>query len=1391
MGAKLILIFEKPKKMTKIVGIDVGTNSLGITVRDTENTPEEQIIYSTVHQFKSGIIKENNKEFSLATQRTKAKGPRHLNKVHRYRKWATLKMLIEHNCCPLTNEELSRWSHYDKAQGRRTYPTDILQFNNWIKLDFNSDGKPDFISPYELRAWLATTSDIDFSLPQNRYKLGRAIYHIAQRRGFKSSKGETLAEKADQTEENPDLKPSEIARSGKLDEFMKDTYPTVGCALFELSKNQRVRASEYQAVRSQYKDEIRYIFDFQKALHPEKDFLETILSEKKSDGTIFYKCPLKSQKGTIGKCTLEPNKARCPQSRPEYELFTAWSFINTIRFGNECSTELTLEQKDRLFNEKFIRASDFEFKTIRKWIEKEYDIDLLYSKETSKRTVNYPDDTKVEACQVTSRLKDLLGSDWQQWQYQSQKQHTTGNSKSNLHSITYTWEDVWHICFSADDEEPLKQFANDAQLDTTLLTRLFNTISAGYASLSLKAIRNINRFLLKGMLYNDACLFAKLPDILGDKWNENLIDDIKDILSRTRDDKTIIHIVNALISSYKAEEKPWAFHDPTYKLQSSDLDDVQSFCIAEIGDYTWNGMTTKEQENVITRVANLYQQFFASKERTYFKVTSIEDRLKKYLAEHYSEIPSNKLNKIYHHSKIQFYRPAQEHRIIKGDAVLSLKLLGSPVLSSLRNPMALRVLHTLRNDINSLLINGTIDEEDTRIVVEVARELNDANMRWAINEYDKRRRDENTFFANLIEDYTDEAIAKVRMLAEQSPDLQSHTEEQQERSYSKYMDNLMNQYKKWNKEGYCIYTGEPITLSQVLSSDNVDIEHTLPVSQSFDDSLANKTLCNLFFNQKIKCNKLPSQLDNYNEILRNIQPWIEKVNRLKDNIRFWRYRSKKALDKDSKDKAIRQRHLWEMEYDYWYKKVNAFRMKEIKQGFRNNQLADTSTIAKYATLFLKSLFTSVDVEKGTVTAAFRNIMQVPQKKRDNNSHHAVDALVLTYIPKAAQREKLLKLYYERQELEKVGHNASHIIEKMEQEKRLCGLNVDINPSISFLRSTVISRYSSHEQILTPAKRRMRSAGKIVPRLDSNGNKIYETDKNGELRLNKYGNKIPQARFISGGDSIRGKLFEDNFYGKIMIDGEEKTVIRRGGGIIKFEEKHIKDIIDKDIREAIQKLTDEKKLTDKNGFDRAKKEGFYIIGPTGKRTPIRHVRCQIKTTVVPVKPHAYVSDKEYKRYAYAENGKVVLYALYSDGKARAHRCVTLQEVAIANRQSKLNRIEELLPTSVTEKKKTLPLAFVLHRGDLVILKEADEPLSSLSESEISKRLYRFCALHDTDRGRLIMQHHLYSQSGDDKAKANSTYKVGDAQPLLLVSKEKQNFWIEHIDFKIEKGKIFLI
>lgn len=1344
--------------MTKIVGIDVGTNSLGITVRDTDLRHGEDVVYSTVHQFKSGVGNGKTGEYSLAAQRTEKRAMRKLNRVHRYRKWATLRLLIDNSACPLTHEQLDEWTKYNKEQGRRTYPTHHEAFENWIKCDFVGSGRPDkdCPNPYALRAWLATTPDIDFTQTINRYKLGRALYHIAQRRGFKSSKGERIKEEVsipDNAER--DLKLSEMNRCEALENYMiEHEHPTIGCALFEISKTERVRAHEkYKPVRKEYQEEIEYIFNFQTGLHCEEALRQRLLSEKK-DGTIFYKRPLKSQKGNVGKCTLEPSKTRCPQSRPEFELFTTWSFINNIRFGEGCSTELNIGQKQALFEEKFIRATDkdFTFSTIRTWIERHTGAQYSYDTNQANRTINYADDTKMEACSVIYRLRELLGAKWQTWECSTEKTHNTKNDNNKRHQVVYHWEDVWHVCFTADDEEPLERFAKDANLDLVLLKRLFNSMPVAYANLSLKAINNINRFLLQGFLYNEACLYAKIPEIIGEKCDAKLIKKLQSVIANVNRNKRIVCIANALIAYYKAEEIRWADHDTTYQLQPSDYDDVQSFAIEEIGNVTWNAMSTEEQTGIINDAAELYQQFFASRERKFFKISTVKDAIVKYLADHFPEVDPLKFSKLYHHSQISVYRPAREHRIEQDDRILYRKLLDSPVVSALRNPMALRVLHALRQDINTLLRDGIIYEDDTKIVIEVARELNDANMRWAIKQYNDKRHDENKVFESLLGDFipTDENIRRVRYLTEQSQEMQEFEANIDEIFYNLYKDQLVKHYRVWReKQGQCLYTGDSITLTSVLSGNEVDIEHTLPRSQSFDDSMENQTLCKSSFNRQVKRNRIPSQLDNFEDVLTRLQPWEERIQRLKDRVSYWRYRSKKAQDKDSKDSAIRQRHLWEMELHYWQHKVGNFKIKEIKRGFRNSQLVDTSIIAKYATLFLKSLFTSVEVQKGAVTAAFRNIIGVPQKSRNNNSHHAVDALILTYIPASAPREKLLKLYYEKLEAEHAGRNVSHIENQIQREKLLCGINIDLNPTIQFLRENVIARYTAREQVITPARRKK---------------------------------KVGTHTFWLQGDSIRGQLFQDNFYGKIRQDDDEKVVIRRGGGYIKFEEKHIKDIIDPRIREAIETLVKEK------GFEQARKEGFYIVGPTGIKTPVRHVRCEFtEKPVVPVREHAYRSDKDHKRCSYAVNGEVVLYALYEKGKKQVHRCVTLADVAVANRHHGLQNIEDLLPLTVENAGMTLTRSFVLHRGTMLILRKEGEELASLTSVEISKRLYRFRAVEKMKEGKICLQHHLYSNAGD-KAKAQSTYTIGQATSIIIVARGKQKFWIEGIDFEIKNGKI---
>src|SRR5690606_40320143 len=65
--------------------------------------------------------------------------------------------------------------------------------------------------------------------------------------------------------------------------------------------------------------------------------------------------------------------------------------------------------------------------------------------------------------------------------------------------------------------------------------------------------------------------------------------------------------------------------------------------------------------------------------------------------------------------------------------------------------MAYKTLYKQRDVINYLIEIGKIDNE-TRIVVEVARDLNDSNKRWAIEKYQRDREAENRAYASAIEE---------------------------------------------------------------------------------------------------------------------------------------------------------------------------------------------------------------------------------------------------------------------------------------------------------------------------------------------------------------------------------------------------------------------------------------------------------------------------------------------------------------------------------------------------------------------------------------------------------------------------------------------------------------
>ncbi len=1390
----------------RTVAFDIGTHSLGTCVRDTElgDNIKDQLVYFSVDSFNSGIGNGKSGEYSYAAERSKARRARNLNERRRYRNWATLKLLIENNMCPLTMDELKSWSTYDKAKGLfRKYPVDAIKFEQWIRLDFDHDGKPEYSSPYQLRRELMTRQ-FDFSQEIERHKLGRAMYHISQRRGFKSSKGETLKELEAQNSEKEDidisgenslieLKKSEEKKSGILTQYMQDNnLPTIGCAFAHLEdRGVRIRNSIYQAVRSQYKDEIIQIFNYQKNLINETTLLNRLISEKKGEGTIFYKRPLKSQKGLVGKCTLEPNKTRCPISHPKFEEFRAWCFINNIRYKTDPTEnwkELSIEDKTALYHDIFISKvrQDFSFRDIRKWIETRLGITLICEEDV--RTINYKDNLTVSGCPITSRLAKMLGDNWEAYEQIGKKERYSHSKNPTKHITKYTSEDIWHICYFSEEESDIMLFAED-KLGWTddrcnQLLRLWNDIREGYAMLSKKALVNINYFLRKGLKYSDAVLLAKLPDIIGhERWNkeEELQKIAIDALSKTKQEeekqKNICNITNRLIANYKSlgvETGCFAYKDYEYTLTSDDHNDIQNAVIQHFGENTWNKKNDEEKQYYITEVTQLYQCFFHDKKREYIRSNRITEKI----VERFNDIyGKHNFDKLYHHSNLSPYPTISSN---------NSQLLGTPNIGAIKNPVALRTLHIIRKKVNALILNGIIDPETTRVVIETTRNFNDANMRWAINKYQKNREEEHKEIKNIIREFnsgieiSNTDINKAISLFEQNANYDSIYN-----TKGKIKD--ITKYRLWKEQGgVCMYTGRPINLTNLFNENIFQIEHTIPRSISFDNSLANLTICESHYNNVIKNNKFPTELPNYNNdeeikgirysaIEPRLNTWKQIVTRLQSNVSAWKARARKAIDKNRKDHCIRQMHLWQMELDYWQTKLLHFTQTEVTDGFRNRQLVDTGILTKHTTIYLKSLFRTVDVQKGEVTSTFRNIFGLPEKDRSKLSHHAIDAFVLTMIPVPAKRERMLKLFFQKEET--YGQEREFYINELEREIRDCHINGNIGKIISFIESNILVNHHSSDKTLVPAKKTIRKRGKVV---------IF---KHNDGSLHSH---------VSTGDCIRGSLHQESYYGAIKYPITENGIpITENGKFIydesdplivmripieKIKKEDIdKIIIDPHVRKSIQTIL-ERRMAEGMAYDKAIKGEFWMLNKEGEEirvdkkghrlSPIRHVRCKVKAgrgymtynSSLPIRTHTCIStknlthleDRTHKEKIYAQNNDNYLCLLYEGIKknkvVRKSRIINYYEIALL-RQEKTNdgnyiikNLTDLLRepyfNRIEEKGIVYNLSCIIKYGTRMIKWEKNpEELFNLSTQELSKRLYVVKKFNSVGSDRLYLKLHI--------------------------------------------------
>ena len=371
--------------MTKILGIDTGTNSLGWAIVEKQ-ADEYHLLDKGVNIFQEGVKMEKGIESSKAAERTAHKAARVRNYRIKLRKIRLLRILSDaHLCPPLSKAELSEW------RLKKKYPKNEL-FMQWQSTDDESEK-----TPYAYRHKCLHES-LDFTSMTDRYILGRSFYHMIQRRGFLSNRKDQSGDDTGKVKESISNLTQEMHDAG---------YEYLGDYFYSLyNKGEKIR-NHYTARNEHYLAEFKAICekqDLDKNLGPEV--------VRQIEKAIFDQRPLKSQKGQVGKCVFEKNKTKCPSSHPMYEEFRMLSFINNIKIqtpNDDVLRPLSPEER-ALIMPLFFRKSKklFDFEDIAKKLapKKQYGFYKKSSDAEMPYLFNYPMDTSVSSCPVTTALKE-------------------------------------------------------------------------------------------------------------------------------------------------------------------------------------------------------------------------------------------------------------------------------------------------------------------------------------------------------------------------------------------------------------------------------------------------------------------------------------------------------------------------------------------------------------------------------------------------------------------------------------------------------------------------------------------------------------------------------------------------------------------------------------------------------------------------------------------------------------------------------------------------------------------------------------------------------------------------------------------------------------------------
>jgi len=722
-----------------------------------------------------------------------------------------------------------------------------------------------------------------------------------------------------------------IAIKSKTENDIKESNKTVGQYIYTTlleNPTQKIRGKLVKTIeRKFYKEEFKAIIKEQIKHHSElqnKTFYNACIQELYPrneahqnniknkgfeylfmDDIIFYQRPLKSKKSTISNCQyeyrifkkdgiLQPKQylKTISKSHPLFQEFRLWQFLKNLRIYQK---ESIIDGKTKLdvdVTSQYLKTEDdwvalFEFLNVKLKVKQSQLIDFL-----------------IKRNELNKTQKDNY-----RWNYVEDKEYPCNETKAQFVSrlkkvkelnvdsflTSETEYKLWHIIYSVKDknefESALGTFATKHNIDTETFIQNFKKFPPfknDYGAYSEKAIKKLLPLMRRGNYWNEIII----PQVVKDR--------VGNIMERVTQ-------INLELDSKEINEEIIRLSD----------DDIPKQLLKSFIDF--------KGKNPLQSL-NTYQACYAVYNR---------------------------------HSEASNIKQWKQPNDIT-------KFLNEFKQHSLRNPIVEQVLtETLRTvrDIWEYFGDGKEKFFD-EIHIELGREMkNPADKRKAMTNRITENENTNYRIKEVLKELQSDGVEKIKPYSPSQQEILKIYEEGVYQSNDKIDDAIekirksssptkseITKYKLWLEQGYISpYTGKVIPMSRLFTTD-YQIEHIIPQSRYFDNSLSNKIICE------------------------------SEINQLKDNQTAYEFlkNEKGRIVELSYNKTVKLFTLeaYEKHCNQYFKKnrgkLKKLLSEDIPEGFINRQLNDSRYISK----LVKGLLSNLVREDNEKEATSKHIVPV-------------------------------------------------------------------------------------------------------------------------------------------------------------------------------------------------------------------------------------------------------------------------------------------------------------------------------------------------------------------------------------------------------------------------------